>query len=74
MKIRDLLQIPFFMRCRFVSAFPCRKEDILSTEDEIVDIEEIVIHDEPFEIESEESVTGYFLAPNPVTYVVCKVK
>ena len=74
MKIRDLCQIPFFRKCRFVSAFPVRAVDILSDEDEIVDIKEFVIHNEPFEIESEKSETGYFLAPNPVTYVICKVK
>lgn len=74
MKIQDLLQIPFFRECRFVSTFSFREEDILSTEDEIEDIIKFVIHDELFEIKTEESGTKYSLAPKPVTYVICKVK
>lgn len=77
MKVRELLQIPFFRRCRFISTHsvpPFSEDDMLSLEDEIEDIKEFVYYNDFFKIESEKSNTGYFLVPNDITYVVCKVK
>jgi len=75
MKIRDLLQIPFFMKnCIFVPTFPCKEEDILSVEDEIEDIKEFVFTNDISKIKSEKSEAGYFLVPHRKTYVICKVK
>lgn len=74
MKVRELLQIPFFRRCRFVSTHsvsPFSDNDMLSVEDEIEDIEGFVCCDEPFSV-----VVGArsLLVPNYITYVICRVK
>lgn len=71
MKVKELLQLPFFQKSVFVNY---RKPgEYLLDDDDIKDIYEICIEDNPAKIPSDTSTSGYYYVPRSKTIVRCIV-